>query len=62
MAFDFKREYREFYMPKDQPEIIHVPPMNYIAVRGQGNPNTEDGASAGHRDSVRGGLYAENEL
>ena len=31
-------------MPKDQPEIIHVPPMNYIAVRGQGNPNTEDGA------------------
>ena len=34
MAFDFKREYREFYMPKDQPEIIHVPPMNYIAVRG----------------------------
>ena len=44
MAFDFKREYREFYMPKDQPEIIHVPPMNYIAVRGQGNPNTEDGA------------------
>ena len=44
MAFDFKREYREFYMPKDQPEIIHVPPMNYIAVRGQGTPNTEDGA------------------
>ena len=43
MAFDFKKEYREFYLPKDQPSVVEVPPMNYIAVRGKGNPNREDG-------------------
>lgn len=43
MAFDFKKEYKEFYMPKDTPCIITVPKMNYIAVRGQGDPNSEDG-------------------
>ena len=44
MAFDFKKEYKEFYLPKKQPSIVTVPPMNYIAVRGQGDPNQEDGA------------------
>jgi hypothetical protein len=43
MAFDFKKEYKEFYMPKGKPEIVTVPKMNYIAVRGKGNPNVEDG-------------------
>ena len=43
MAFDFKKEYREFYMPKNKPSIVNVPKMNYIAVRGKGNPNDEDG-------------------
>ena len=43
MPFDFKKEYKEFYMPKGKPEIITVPKMNYIAVRGKGNPNVEDG-------------------
>ena len=43
MAFDYKKEYREFYMPKDRPSIISVPKMNYIAVRGSGDPNREDG-------------------
>jgi len=43
MAFDFKKEYKEFYMPKDKPSIVTVPPINYIAVRGQGNPNQEGG-------------------
>ena len=43
MAFDFKKEYKEFYMPKNKPGIITVPSMNYIAVRGQGNPNEVDG-------------------
>ena len=43
MAFDFKKEYKEFYMPKDTPGLITVPPMRYIAVRGQGDPNTEGG-------------------
>lgn len=41
MAFDYKKEYKEFYMPKDRPGIVEVPPMNYIAVRGKGDPNVE---------------------
>ena len=44
MAFDYKKEYKEFYMPKNKPTIITVPSMNYTAVRGQGDPNQEDGA------------------
>lgn len=44
MAFDFKKEYKEFYLPKNTPQIITVPPMNYIAVRGKGDPNEEGGA------------------
>lgn len=43
MAFDFKKEYKEFYLPKSQPQIVDVPPMRYIAVRGQGDPNAEGG-------------------
>jgi hypothetical protein len=43
MAFDFKKEYKEFYMPKDKPAIVTVPGMHYIAVRGHGDPNAEDG-------------------
>ena len=43
MAFDYKKEYKESYMPKDRPSIVTVPPMNYIAVRGKGDPNQEDG-------------------
>lgn len=42
MAFDYKKEYKEFYMPKNRPSIVEVPPMNYIAVRGKGDPNAED--------------------
>lgn len=44
MAFDFKKEYKAFYMPKNKPEIVTVPKANYIAVRGQGDPNEEGGA------------------
>ncbi|MCR5204714.1 MAG: GyrI-like domain-containing protein [Lachnospiraceae bacterium] len=43
MAFDFKKEYKDFYMQKDKPAIITVPKMNYIAVRGKGDPNDETG-------------------
>lgn len=43
MAFDFKKEYKEFYMPKAKPEIVTVPKTNYIAVRGKGDPNEEGG-------------------
>ena len=44
MAFDFKKEYREFYLPKAKPEIVTMPKANYIAMRGVGDPNEEDGA------------------
>ena len=44
MAFDFKKEYKEFYMPKSKPEIVNVPKANYIAVTGKGDPNEEGGA------------------
>ena len=54
MPFDFKKEYKEFYMPKNKPEIIKVPKIHYIAVRGTGNPNEEGGA---YQQAV-GVLYA----
>lgn len=44
MAFDFKKEYKEFYLPTNKPEIVTVPRANYIAVRGEGDPNQEGGA------------------
>ena len=44
MAFDFKKEFKEYYMPKNKPQIVTVPKMNYIAVRGMGDPNEEGGA------------------
>ena len=43
MSFDYKKEYKEFYMPKNKPSIVDVPAMNYIAVRGKGDPNAVDG-------------------
>ncbi len=43
MSFDYKKEYKEFYMPKTKPGIVTIPKMNYIAVRGKGNPNDENG-------------------
>ena len=52
-AFDFKKEYKEFYMPKNTPGIVTVPSMNFIAVRGSGDPNQEDGE---YRQSI-GLLY-----
>lgn len=54
MAFDFKKEYKAFYLPPASPEIVTVPPMRYIALRGRGDPNEEDGA---YRRAV-GVLYA----
>ena len=43
MTFDYKKEYKEFYMPKKKPNIITIPPMNYLAVKGKGNPNDKNG-------------------
>lgn len=54
MAFDYKKEYKEFYMPKNVPTIVTVPKANYIAVRGKGNPNDESGE---YKNSI-GLLYA----
>lgn len=53
-TFDFKKEYKEFYMPKNKPEIVTIPAMNYIAVHGHGNPNDKGGA---YQQAV-GVLYA----
>ena len=44
MAFDFKKEYKEFYLPPARPVIVTVPNANFIAVRGKGDPNEESGA------------------
>jgi len=54
MAFDYKKEYKEFYMPKNKPSIVKIPKMNYIAVRGKGNPNDENSE---YKSSI-GLLYA----
>ena len=54
MAFDFKKEYKELYMPKTKPTLITIPKMNYIAVRGKGNPNDENDE---YKNSI-GLLYA----
>ena len=39
MAFDYKKEYREFYLPPKKPQMITIPPMNFAAVQGRGDPN-----------------------
>ena len=54
MAFDFKKEYKEFYLPENKPAIVMVPKMNYIAIAGKGDPNEEDGE---YKQAI-GKLYA----
>ena len=53
MTFDYKKEYKEFYLPGKKPQLVEIPKMNYIAVRGKGNPNEEGGA---YKESI-GLLY-----
>ncbi len=43
MPFDFKKEYKEFYLSPAKPQIVRIPEMNYVAVRGRGNPNEKGG-------------------
>ena len=43
MPFDFKKEYKEFYLPKNKPQIVELLPANYLAIRGHGDPNQEGG-------------------
>lgn len=54
MPFDFKKEYKDLYAPKTSPSILTIPPVNYIAIEGQGDPNLE----AGEYQQAVGVLYA----
>ena len=54
MPFDYKKGYKEFYLPPETPQIVEVPAMDFLAVRGQGDPNQEGGA---YKAAV-GQLYA----
>lgn len=44
MAFDFKKEYRDLYVPGVRPAFVNVPAMTFAAVAGTGDPNEEGGA------------------
>ena len=57
MAFDFKKEYKEFYMPPQKPVIVEIPQMNYIAVSGKGDPNLEDGEYSNAMNLLYGIAY-----
>lgn len=57
MAFDFKKEYKELYQPSGKPSVVTVPPMNYVAVRGKGNPNAEGGEYQGSIPLLYGIAY-----
>jgi Uncharacterized conserved protein len=57
MAFDFKKEYKEFYAPPNKPAIIEVPKMNFLAVQGKGNPNEENGEYANALNLLYGMAY-----
>ncbi len=57
MIFDFKKEFKEFYAPKDKPSLVNVPSMNYLAVRGKGNPNDAQGAYKNALEMLYGVAY-----
>lgn len=57
MAFDFKKEYKEFYMPPKKPVLVEIPPMNYLAVRGKGDPNMADGEYSRAINALYGVAY-----
>lgn len=41
-AFDFKKEYKAIYQPKQIPSILEIGEMTYMMVDGKGNPNTSE--------------------
>lgn len=49
MPFDYKKEYKEFYMPASKPSIVTVPKTNYIAVRGISNTSCRRSKVSGGR-------------
>lgn len=57
MAFDYKKEYKEFYLPPKKPTIIEVPEMTFLAVRGHGDPNEEGGAYKDALEALYGVAY-----
>jgi len=42
-SFDFKKEFKDLYQPKTEPQKIVVPEMDFITVSGRGDPNDESG-------------------
>ncbi|MGI5824893.1 MAG: GyrI-like domain-containing protein [Bacillota bacterium] len=46
MTFDYKKEYRDIYLPKEHPSVVEIPKIQYVVVRGQGNPNEKNGEYA----------------
>ena len=59
MAFDYKKEYKEFYLPKNKPGIVTIPPMNFIAVRGTGDPRRS--IQAVHRPALQNRIHHQDE-
>ncbi len=57
MAYDFKKEYKEFYLPPQKPGIVEIPSMNYLAVRGKGDPNEADGEYSKALNALYGVAY-----
>ena len=63
MPFDYKKEYKEFYLPPKKPHIIEIPAMNYVAVRGKGDPNEpEGGIQGGDRAALWNRVHRQDEL
>ena len=62
MAFDYKKEYKEFYLPPQKPGLIMVPEMQYVAVRGRGNPNEPEGDYKKAMGTLYHCIYDQNEL
>ena len=53
-AFDYKKEYKEFYMPPKKPQLVEIPKMNFLSVIGKGDPNQPESE---YKKSI-GMLYA----
>ena len=58
MTFDFKKEYKEYYLPTTEPSVVDVPAANFVAVRGKGDPNDESGEYKASIEILYGVAYA----
>ncbi len=41
MKHDWKKNDKQFYLPKNKPEIVTVPKFNFFTIEGKGNPNDD---------------------